>query len=335
MGKALLERLTGVEVICLVHEKSIPGSNVVSLRGDISRPCLGLSPAKFDDVARRIDYVVHSAAMTNFGQPDHTIVQINVEGTRHVLELAARAGAPICHISTAFAYSDAHVSSDYPSHAYERSKLEAERVVRESGLPGVIVRPSIVIGDSIDGSMSSFQGFHSLMDLIVRGTFPVPGAVNALVDCVPRDLVADIIVSLIDRPDVTGEYWLTAGDRALPLERMVTLWVEHLRRLTGRAIKQPRMVEPDIVERLFRPALLPALPPDLQITMGRALQMLKYVNITRPFPSSLAELTGLLGSAPLPDPELTVIRNVEFWVRRSTSSPAAAPVLRRTGDQRA
>ena len=334
LGKALLEKLSDVEVICLAHQKPIAGSNVRTVQGDICRPYLGLSPSKFEDLARRTDYVVHSAAMTNFSRPEKVLFDINVEGTKRVLELAASAGAPVCHISTAFAYSDRHVSDHYRTHAYERSKLEAERIVRDSGLASVIVRPSIVIGDSSDGSMSAFQGFHFLMDLFVRGTLPVPAASKAVVDFVPRDLVAAVVMALTKRPDVTGEYWITAGEQALPLERVMTLWVEHLRRLTGRVVKQPRFVDADIVERLFRPALLPALPPETQMLMGPAIELVKYFNITRPFPSSLDHLAAVVGSPPLPNSELTLIRNVEFRVRHSASSQAPVPGSYRTGDQR-
>jgi len=335
VGEALLEAFSGVGVTCLMHQKPVPGSNVRTIRGDITRPWLGLSPRAFEDLARRTDYVVHSAAMTNFSRPASVHRAINREGTKHVLDLAARAGAPVCHISTAFAYSDQHVSAHYRTHAYERSKLEAEQLVRDSGLSCVIVRPSIVVGDSSDGSMSSFQGLHFLMDLFVRGMLPVPAASAAVVDFVPRDLVAAVVAALAKRPEITGEYWITAGEHALPVERVVTLWIEHLRRLTGRVVKQPRFVDPDIIERLFRPALLPALPPETQGLMSRALDLVKYFNITRPFPSSLGHLASLVGSPPLPDLELTLIRNVEFLVRHFTSSQMSVPGSSRTGSQRA
>jgi nucleoside-diphosphate-sugar epimerase len=323
VGEALLKELTDVEVICLAHQKPIRGPNVRSLQGDICRPYLGLSRDAFEDLARRTGYIVHSAAMTNFSRPEMVYADINVEGVKRVLELAARAAAPVCHISTAFAYSDRHVADHYRPHPYERSKLEAERIVRESGLPSVIVRPSIVIGDSSDGSMSSFQGFHFLMDLFVRGAFPVPVAPNAVTDFVPCDLVAAVVACLIRRPELTGEYWITAGEQALSSRVLVTLWTEHLRRLTGAAIKSPRFVAPDIVERLFRPAVLPALPPEIQVLMGRAVEMVKYLSITRPFPSSLSLLSELAGSPPLPKSELTLIRNAEFWARRSASKKMA------------
>lgn len=328
VGRALLDRLTGVDVVCLGHQKSLQIAGATVVRGDITRPQLGMSGPQHADVARRIDYIVHSAAVTGFNQPEKLIRDVNVLGTQRVMEFATQAGVPVCHLSTAFAYCDQHVPTGYDTHPYEVAKRDAEQVVRDSGLPSVIVRPSIVIGDSVDGSMTQFQGFHFLMDLIVRGSFPVPGTPQAIVDVVPRDLVAAVVAGLVAHPEVTGEYWVTAGDRSLPLAQTVAIWAEHWHRLTGQPIKRARMVSPDIVERLVRPALLPALPPEVQATMGHALQMVKYVNLTRPFPSSLSQLTGLVDSPTLPEPELTLIRNVEGWSRhaRAAWSPPAAAV---------
>jgi nucleoside-diphosphate-sugar epimerase len=323
VGRSLLDRLRDVDVICLTHQKTVPGATVV--QGDISRPLLGLSPAKFADLTRRVHYVVHSAAITAFNQPEKLIRDINVAGTQRVLELASRAGVPVCHLSTAFAYSNEHVPPGYRTHAYEVSKRDAEQTVRDSGLPFVIVRPSIVIGDSVDGSMTQFQGVHFLMDLIVRGSLPVPGTAQAVVDVVPRDLVASAVAALVARPDVTGEYWVTAGDQALTLSRTVAIWAEHWHRLTGQPLRRPRMVAPDMVERLVRPAILPALPKEAQATLGHALHLVKYINITRPFPSSLVQLAGLVGSPTLPSPELTLIRNVERWSRH-VGATWSAPV---------
>lgn len=328
VGRALLDRLVNVDVVCLGHQKPLQHTGVSVVRGDITRPQLGMSASTIRELAGRIDYIVHSAAITAFNQPEKPIREVNVVGTQRVLELAARANAPVCHLSTAFAYCDQYVPSGYRTHPYEVAKQDAEQIVRKSALPTVIVRPSIVIGDSVDGSMTQFQGFHFLMDLIVRGSFPIPGTPQAVVDVVPRDLVAAVVAGLVEHPEVTGEYWVTAGDQSLPLAHTVAIWAEHWHRLTGQPVKRARMVSPDIVERLVRPALLPALAREVQATMGHALQMVKYVNLTRPFPSSLSTLTHLVGSPALPTPETTLIRNVEGWSRhaRATWSPPVTTV---------
>ena len=325
VGQALLQKVPDVRVVCLTRRKPLTGPNIRSLPGDVATPYFGLTSREFEDLARRTDYIVHSAANTNFSLPDKLLFATNVNGTKNVLELAARAKAPVCHISTAFAYSDDYSSGQRRAPAYELSKLESERIVRDSGVPHVIVRPSVVIGDSTTGWMDHFQGFHFLMDLTVRGMLPVPSASSALVDFVPQDLVASVIAALIRRNDVTGEYWITAGTQALSLDRIVNVWAEHVSRVTGAVFKRPRFVDPDIIERLILPVILPALPSDVQVQMRAALQMSKYFNMTRPFPSSLIELTSELGTPALPDSEVTLARNAEFWA--STSEHTKAPSL--------
>lgn len=316
VGQALLEKLTDTTVICLVHKTPVDAPNVITLKGDISKPQLGLSKDEFAALARRVDYVIHSAASTSFGESKDFTFKTNVEGTRHVLELAQEANTPFCHISTAFAHLE-QIDAGHLSNAYESSKLESEEVVRQSGIPHVILRPSVVIGDSQDGSMSRFQGFHFLCDLMVRGVLPVwvPCKPTAYMDLIPQDIIGETAAALVEHSEVTGEYWLTSGDRALQVGRAVTLWEQHIPRLTGRAIKPLRYVEPDVIDRLVRPVFLPSLPARTQMMVNQALELLSF-SVEQPLPSSLPELETKLGIDHMPDLELCLIRNAEFWARK-------------------
>ena len=56
---------------------------------------------------------------------------------------------------------------------YATSKLAAEQVVRDSGVPAVVLRPSVVIGDSRTGEISAFQGLHGVAGAILTGTVPM------------------------------------------------------------------------------------------------------------------------------------------------------------------
>jgi nucleoside-diphosphate-sugar epimerase len=315
VGQAALEKLTDCEVICLVHRAEIDRPNVRLLKGDITQPHLGLSNEQFSELARQVDYVVHSAASTSFGETKLKTYRINVEGTRHVLELADRANVPFCHISTAFA----HLQSFDPSHLsnpYEASKLEAEDAVTKSGVPNVILRPSVVIGDSHDGSMSRFQGFHFLFEQMLRGLLPlwVPCKPTAYMDFIPQDLVAEVIALMVREDKMRGDYWVTAGPRALTAEQAVELWQTHIPRLTGKQIKPPRYVDPDVIDRLIKPVFLPQLPPRMQSMVNQALGLLSF-SISEPLPTSMPELEAKYGIMHLPDSELSIVRTTEFWAR--------------------
>src|SRR4051794_19269865 len=204
VGQAILEKITATKVIALVHRRAIDSPNVETLMADISKPQLGLSASEYGELARRVDYVVHSAAATGFGESKSVTFATNVQGTKNMVQLAKEANAPICHISTAFAHLE-DLDATHPSNAYETSKLESETVVRQSGLRYIILRPSVVIGDSNDGRMARFQGFHMLCELMVRAMLPfwVPTTPEAYMDFIPQDVVANVVALAINRADFT------------------------------------------------------------------------------------------------------------------------------------
>ncbi|HLF78586.1 MAG TPA: SDR family oxidoreductase [Dehalococcoidia bacterium] len=333
VGQALLERLTDVNVIGLTHRTPIEAPNVEMLIGDISKPQLGLSTDQFEDLCRRVDYVVHSAATTSFADSKAATYRTNVEGTRNILEVADRAGVPFCHISTAFAHLQ-QFDGTHLSNFYEASKLESEEVVQQSGVPYVILRPSVVIGDSNDGHMSRFQGFHFLSELMFRGVLPVwvPTKPTAYMDFIPQDMISEVVSALVERPEIRGEYWLTSGPRAMQVEQAVTLWEQHIPRLTGRGIKRPRYVDPDVIDRLIKPVFLPSLPARSREMVGQALELLSF-SVKNPLPTSMPELESLLNIPRSPDPELVAIRNAEFWARKRGFDQAVRRDNRELGNQ--
>jgi len=97
--------------------------------------------------------VVHSAALTR-ARYESTFADVNVEGTRAVVEASNEAGAGLIFISSQAVAGPAGISrpaveddEPRPINAYARSKLEAERAVRSAArVPWTILRPSAVYG---------------------------------------------------------------------------------------------------------------------------------------------------------------------------------------------
>jgi len=104
--------------------------------------------------AARADVVIHLAAEIASQRDERKLRAVNVEGTRLLLEacLADATPAPRFVFSSTVVTGDAHgalLSEDQPlpvQTPYGRSKQEGERLVRESGLPAVVIRPSHVYG---------------------------------------------------------------------------------------------------------------------------------------------------------------------------------------------
>src|SRR5919197_4574671 len=254
--RALLEALMG-DTEAYVHR-------AVALRGDLCRPGLGLTTVRREELAEAVADVVHCAASISFDLPLREAREINVEGTRQLLELAALAQCrgglrSFSHVSTAYVAGDwrgIFGEDDFASgqrfrNTYEQSKYEAELLVRQHAttLPVQIFRPSIVVGDSHTGFTTAFNVIYSPLRAFARGTYSaIPGRSSAPVDVVPVDYVADAIFGLAGRPGTV--HHLTAGERATTLGELVELATSYFDR------PRPRMVSPALYRRVAHPLLV-------------------------------------------------------------------------------
>jgi long-chain acyl-CoA synthetase len=200
---------------------------VEGVAADLTKPDLGICRARRDELAGRVDRIIHSAASVSFGLPLEESRQINLEGTRRVLELAElvheRGGLEqYAHVSTAYiagTYSGRFHEDDHDvgqgfRNTYEQSKFEAEQLVRDKReLPTTILRPSIVVGDRRSGWTAAFNVLYWPLRAFARGLYPaVPAIPTAPVDVVSVDYVADAIYSLCQsRAGVGKTYHVTAG----------------------------------------------------------------------------------------------------------------------------
>jgi len=322
LGRALIGKLSRQDVVCLVHKHPVDATHVTSEAGDVCLPYLGLPEDTYRSLARRIRCIVHSAAVTDFTKPDDEILAVNVDGTNRVLEFAAAAGVPVYHVSTA--YVQGHAGHEPTS--YERSKIKSEDAVRDSGLPAMIVRPSVIVGDSVTGEIASFQGFHFLIGLFLRGLLPfVPAMPDSYIDFVPQDFVADVLAELIRQERVGGDVWVTAGTRALRIDDIVNCCIENIPVLpNGSALTRPYMISQECYERLFRPVFFSTLPKRQRRLMDRAMTMVKYLNTVEPLPSDSSELARSLNITQMGDPRATLRSSLLYWAQSEGRMPMTA-----------
>ncbi len=219
VGGALARQLrdAGHEVRALVRDPAR-----ATALGDLG---VELVPGDLDDTAALdrlcagVDGLFHVAGWYKLGQRDPSVGdRVNVEGTRHVLAAAQRAGVPrTVYTSTLAVNSDTHGEvldesavhiGKYVSH-YDRTKAEAHRVAEAfaaDGLPVVIVQPGLVYGPGDTAQTGA------LVRQVVEGKRPqVPaggGACWAHVDDVAAGHVA-----AMERGEPGASYML-AGPRS-------------------------------------------------------------------------------------------------------------------------
>lgn len=288
-------------------------AGVTHVLGDVTRPRFGLSEEDFGELADKVDIVVHSAGVSDFTTPRRSTDALNIEGTRHAIDFATRAGAVLCHVSTGYVRADGKsLNGKWGAEVYIESKRAAERLVQTSGLETSIVRPTVVFGDALTGETPSFQGLHRLIGMMLENRMPLlPFGPSTLVDFVPRDVVGRVTARLV-REDHRGEFWLTAGEDALTFGRVVELLLDYGRG-RGLTLDSPRFVSLDMIERLIKPAGGEAVARRIDILLALTSHFSE-----NPLPCSLREDERC-------DLELALRRGAEFWGAKHLG-PAAIEV---------
>jgi thioester reductase-like protein len=319
VGSALLSELNDFDVHCLVHNR-LPDTAVAGyVHGDLSRPRLGLDRRAYRELAGRIDAIVHCAAAVNFNVGAALTDAVNVTGTRHILDLASLAQAPLYHVSTAFV-ARADAADEEGPGIYISSKRGGDAEVLTSGLPAVLLRPSVVSGDSATGEIARFQGFHDLSGGVMRGFLPLlPVRGHARIDFLPQDVVARCIGDVVRREERHGEYWLTAGSTALRVDRMIELCLA-VGRAAGIEPPPPRLVDPEMVDRLIRPVFLPTLPRRVQRQYEHMLSTMGVFYSEEHFPSSLEQLGRAVSEEQL---ESAFTQTMRYWAEAKELAAAA------------
>jgi len=91
VGRALLQRLRDLDVVCLVHRSPVSEPGVTTVQGDIREPMLGLARQAYAALAAEVDVVIHCAAVTEFYRTNASLEATNIAGTGHVAAFAAAA----------------------------------------------------------------------------------------------------------------------------------------------------------------------------------------------------------------------------------------------------
>jgi thioester reductase-like protein len=214
---------------------------VHAVAADLERPGLGLSEGTRDRLTASIGAVVHCAASVSFTLELNDARRINVEGTREVMRLARDAydaGAldRAVHVSTAYVAGErcgragerqGDVGQDF-RNTYERTKLEAESVVHDSGVPAAILRPSVIVGDSVTGWTPCFNVIYWPLQAFARGLFdPIPGNADGQIDIVPVDVVAQALLELLSGRVRCGGFHVVASDEAVTNSHLATMAAEY------------------------------------------------------------------------------------------------------------
>lgn len=214
------------------------GMQVCPVTGDFTKPGLDLQADTARTLQETVTCVYHSGAEIAFQKDEEAFVSANVAGTANMLAFAPgiRKLRRFIHISTAYVAGQTHgrireeaTSADSFSTLYEKSKAEAERLVRASGLPYVICRPGMIVGDSRTGRVKSFNTIYYVLKQLLLGKLPlIPTGSDVRLNLVPVDYVADAVCRIGAAEGTDGKiFHLTCPKAMQPAAGELT---EHVRK---------------------------------------------------------------------------------------------------------
>jgi len=201
--------------------------------------------------------VLHLAAATGRLSP-RTMFEVNVEGTRRLVDAAKRAGA--AHFIFVSSIAAAFVNQRW--YHYAHAKRTAEELVLSSGLAATVVRPTMVFGEG-----SPVQ--EGLERLALGGMPIVLGSGNVRVQPVGVNELADLLVSLCARTSPSDRVVEVGGREQVTLRELLA----RMRTQRGLEPRDPWSV-PLGLPRLLLAIAEPLLGPRLPVTAGQLASFL-------------------------------------------------------------
>jgi nucleoside-diphosphate-sugar epimerase len=225
-GAALVRRLLneGHSVVALDYKEGLECDTLRKLGAEVIIGSV-TDPVAVERSVRGTEFVFHlAAAFRELNVPNSYYDEVNVEGTRVVLQAARRAGArKFVYCSTCGVHGNVEhppANEDAPIHPadyYQRTKYEAEPLVkREAGdMEIVILRPAAIYGPGDP------ERFFMIFKRVAGGTFPMFGNGRTLYHPLYIDNLVDAFLLCIPAGAGRGREYLIADDKYYAIEDIV------------------------------------------------------------------------------------------------------------------
>ncbi len=190
------------------------------ITSDITTPNLGLSDSKYNSLGKKIDVVIHSAALVNHYGNTELFTSTNINGTKNIIEFCKKFDIRLNHISTTSVSADfynnsndnnsvrnfdehsLYIGQNYSSNIYVKTKFEAELEIHKAlqdGLIASVYRIGNITARISDGKFQENSKQNAFLNRLI--TFiklhKIPESYSKLiVDLSPVDECSKLITSI-------------------------------------------------------------------------------------------------------------------------------------------
>ncbi|KAI0192144.1 polyketide synthase [Astrocystis sublimbata] len=230
LDEATERMIKTLEVYGLWESKYEPLLNPVV--GDLAKPMLGLSEDVFDDLANRVDAILHSGALVDWMRPLEEYVGPNILGTHEVLRLASYGRGKAVHFISTISTLPIHCGyglTEYDGeYGYGTSKYLAERMVaaaRFRGAKTASYRLPFVAASATNGHFRLDRG--DFLNNLISGSLDLgafPSIDAALHTVLPVDYLCGTIAAIMTEDQArVGEDYDFVNPQAPTFDHFFTL----------------------------------------------------------------------------------------------------------------
>lgn len=218
IGRFLIRRLRdkgyNISLLCKREVGEFRDSKTRFIQGDL------LEPSSYASGLKEIDTVLHMAGVTHTNDTGR-YYRVNSEATLQLVEMCKRYNVK------RFLFISTRAISEEGGH-YSRSKLIAEKHIRESGLNWIILRLAEVYG------ISGNKGMDAILNGIRR--FPVIPIIGNGEYRVNPVYIQDVIFSImkaIEKTDIKNKIYTIAGPASFTYNEFIdkVLEMRHLKKI--------------------------------------------------------------------------------------------------------
>jgi len=282
----------------------VAAKKIVPVSGDLTKPFLGISPARRKELEGKIDHVFHLAAIYDLKADAASQDAVNINGTRNAVRFAEAVKAKRFHhvssIAAAGLYPGTFTEDMFEEavgldNPYFRTKHDSEGLVRHKcKIPWRIYRPGIVVGDSTTGEIDKIDGPYYFFKLIQKmrrvlpAWMPTVGLEGGRLNIVPVDFVVKAMDHIAHQPRQDGKCFHLTDPKPLRIGNVLNLFAEaaHAPQMSMRidarlfnlipgVVKQGLMMLPP-VRRIYREVLK---------DLGMPADVLTFINYPTKFDS--------------------------------------------------
>ncbi|MEO8744671.1 MAG: NAD(P)H-binding protein [Candidatus Dormiibacterota bacterium] len=206
-----------------------------------------LNPAAVTQAAQGVEHIISLVAVRR-NRPQ-SYLAVNVDGPRIMADAAKAAGVrSVILVSAIGARLDAH-------YKYLTSRWMGEQELAKSGVPGTILRFSMVLAEE-GGVLGDFEREANFGPFMI-----IPGSGQARMQPILREDASRCVVEAIGKPELLGQIIELGGPEVVTFETILGWFVE------ARGIKKPKLKLPVpllIPGAMFMEAVMtnPVVTPD-------------------------------------------------------------------------